>query len=155
MGFGIEPEQLHEPFSVSTTVGEPITAALVYKDCVVTVRDRDTMADLIELGMVDFDVIIGMDCLYSCFPKFNGRTRTMRLEFPNEPVVEWKRDNVVPRSRFIYYLKATKMINKGYELLRIPPDREIDFGIDVMPSTQPIYIPPYRMAPAELKELKK
>ncbi|XP_070007110.1 uncharacterized protein [Nicotiana sylvestris] len=32
---------------------------------------------------------------------------------------------------------------------------EIDFGIDVMQGTQPISIPPYRMTPAELKELKE
>ena len=37
----------------------------------------------------------------------------------------------------------------------LPPDRDIDFCIDVEPGTQPISIPPYLMAPAELKELKE
>ena len=37
----------------------------------------------------------------------------------------------------------------------VPLEREIDFGIDLFPDTQPISIPPYRMAPAELKELKE
>ncbi|XP_070041615.1 uncharacterized protein [Nicotiana tomentosiformis] len=37
----------------------------------------------------------------------------------------------------------------------IPPDREIEFGIDTLPGTQPISIPPYRMASVELNELKK
>ena len=41
------------------------------------------------------------------------------------------------------------------ELLGIPPEREIEFGIDLLPDTQPISISPYRMAPAELKELKE
>lgn len=41
------------------------------------------------------------------------------------------------------------------ELPGIPPDREIDFGIDVLPDTQPISILLYRMAPAELRELKE
>ncbi|WMV50243.1 hypothetical protein MTR67_043628 [Solanum verrucosum] len=40
------------------------------------------------------------------------------------------------------------------ELPGIPPEREIDFAIDMLPGTQPISIPPYRMAPNELKELK-
>ncbi|XP_070009969.1 uncharacterized protein [Nicotiana sylvestris] len=88
MKFGIEPDQLHEPFSVSTLVGESIVTARVYRGCVVTVRGRDTMVDLIELGMVDFYVIMGMDWLYSCFFKLDCWTRTMRLEFPNELVVE-------------------------------------------------------------------
>ena len=36
----------------------------------------------------------------------------------------------------------------------LPPKREIDFPIDLVPGTAPISLPPYRMAPAELKELK-
>ncbi|XP_075111726.1 uncharacterized protein LOC142181934 [Nicotiana tabacum] len=41
------------------------------------------------------------------------------------------------------------------ELPGIPPDRDIDFGIDVLPDTRPVSIPLYRTAPAELRELKE
>ena len=41
------------------------------------------------------------------------------------------------------------------ELSRLPPHREIEFCIDVISDIAPISMPPYRMAPAELKELKK
>ena len=41
------------------------------------------------------------------------------------------------------------------DFLGLPPDRDIDFCIDVEPGTRPISIPPYRMAPAELKQLKE
>ena len=40
------------------------------------------------------------------------------------------------------------------DLLGIPPDREIDFQIELAPGTEPISKAPYRMAPSELKELK-
>ena len=40
------------------------------------------------------------------------------------------------------------------DLPGLPPEREIDFPIDLVPGTTPISLPPYIMAPAELKELK-
>ena len=40
------------------------------------------------------------------------------------------------------------------DLPGLPPDREIEFEIELAPGTEPISIAPYRMAPAELKELK-
>ena len=40
------------------------------------------------------------------------------------------------------------------ELLELPPKREIKFCINLIPSTQPISILPYRIAPIELKILK-
>ena len=36
----------------------------------------------------------------------------------------------------------------------LPPDREVEFTIDLIPGTEPISISPYRMSPAELRELK-
>ncbi|KAK8662625.1 hypothetical protein V6N13_024516 [Hibiscus sabdariffa] len=37
----------------------------------------------------------------------------------------------------------------------LPPTREVEFGIDIHPGTNPVSITPYRMAPIELIELKK
>jgi hypothetical protein len=41
------------------------------------------------------------------------------------------------------------------ELLGMPPDREVEFVIDLLPGTAPISKRPYRMSVEELKELKK
>ncbi|XP_027066637.2 uncharacterized protein [Coffea arabica] len=40
------------------------------------------------------------------------------------------------------------------ELVTLPPEREIEFKIDLLPRTSPISKTSYRMAPAKLKELK-
>ena len=40
------------------------------------------------------------------------------------------------------------------DIASLPPDREVEFTIDLIPRTEPISIPPYRMAPTELRELK-
>jgi len=41
------------------------------------------------------------------------------------------------------------------EILGLPPKREIEFAIDLIPGAGPVSITPYRMTPAELAELKK
>ena len=40
-------------------------------------------------------------------------------------------------------------------LPRMPPDRDIEFIIDIVPGTSPIAKRPYRMVASELAELKK
>ncbi|KAH0784113.1 hypothetical protein KY290_003711 [Solanum tuberosum] len=184
--FEVLPERLCEPFCVSTPVGDSILAERVYRDPV-SINHKSTMADLVELDMVDFDVILGMDWLHASYASIDCRTRVVKFQFPSEPVLEWSSSSAVPKGRFISYLKARKLVSKGciYHLVRvhdssveipqfqsvpivrefpevfpddlprIPPEREIDFGIDLILDTRPISIPPYRMAPAELKELKE
>ncbi|MDV3140055.1 MAG: hypothetical protein Q8765_02550 [Sweet potato little leaf phytoplasma] len=41
------------------------------------------------------------------------------------------------------------------EVPGLPPKREVEFGIDLIPGTGPISIAPYRMAPPEIAKLKK
>ncbi|KAA3466761.1 DNA/RNA polymerases superfamily protein [Gossypium australe] len=40
------------------------------------------------------------------------------------------------------------------ELPGLPPSREVEFGIELIPGTAPVTIAPYRMVPKELTELK-
>ena len=41
------------------------------------------------------------------------------------------------------------------EIPELPPSRDVDFSIDLIPEAGPVSMAPYRMAPAELAELKK
>ena len=87
ISFEISPEQLSEPFSVSTLVGESILTERVYHDCSIFVRHKSIMADLIELDMVDFHVILGMDLLHAYYASIDCRTRVIKFKIPNDLVV--------------------------------------------------------------------
>jgi hypothetical protein len=41
------------------------------------------------------------------------------------------------------------------ELTSLPPSREMEFTIDLVPEAEPVSRTPYRMAPTKLKELKE
>ncbi|WMV24317.1 hypothetical protein MTR67_017702 [Solanum verrucosum] len=127
MRYDVLPEVLIEPFSISTRVGDSLVAKRVYRRCPVSLSYRVTLIDLVELDMIDFDVIL-------------VRVRDVESEaltLESVPIVK----------EFLEVFPN--------DLPGVPPKREIDFGIDLLPNTQPIFIPPYRMAPMELKELKE
>ena len=68
--FNILPDVLHEPFIVSTTMGELGVEKRVYRNCPIILPNRVFYVELVELDMLDFDVILGMHwfraffCLY-------------------------------------------------------------------------------------------
>ena len=59
--FSVSPKTLSEPFLVSTKVGDQVVARLVHRNCPVTFSQKVTSSNLVELEMVDFGVILGMD----------------------------------------------------------------------------------------------
>ncbi|XP_075087830.1 uncharacterized protein LOC107823350 [Nicotiana tabacum] len=185
--FNRQPELLNDPFLVAIPVGESLLAEYVYRACQIRVEGRDTLADLIVLGMIDFDMLMGIDWLSFCYAIVDCHAKIVKFEIPNEPSFVLKGGQVPKTCKVVSFMKAQRLLKKGFsgllaivndirketicienvlvgrefsdvfpeDLPGLPPVREIDFGVDLLPDTQPISIPPYRMAPAELRELKQ
>ena len=65
--------------------------------------------------------------------------------------------SVLNTTRIDIKIETISVINEfpnvfSEDLPDLPPDRDIEFVIDVMPGTAPISKAPYRMAPAEIKK---
>ena len=150
------------------------------------IQNKDFPADLIVLGIHDFDIVLGMDWLSRHRATLDCYKKEVRLVRPEEPGVIFRgiRREIAPT--LINAMTTLKMLRKGYQgylefvvdrrqegtrledipivkdfpdvfpddISSLPPDRAIEFVIELIPGTKPISIPPYRMAPAELKELK-
>ncbi|WMV19661.1 hypothetical protein MTR67_013046 [Solanum verrucosum] len=78
-------------------VGESIVARRVYGDYTVEIIHRQTSVDLVELEMINFDVIMGMDWLASCYANVECWTKIVKFHFPGEAVSEWKGDTTTPK----------------------------------------------------------
>ncbi|WRX14561.1 hypothetical protein QQP08_007048 [Theobroma cacao] len=76
---------LREPLIVTTPLEEVFMAKYVYKSCVVRVKSKDTLADLVLLMTLDFDVILDMNWLAPCFTKVDCHYKHVKLNFSMSP----------------------------------------------------------------------
>ncbi|KAA0026003.1 ty3-gypsy retrotransposon protein [Cucumis melo var. makuwa] len=144
---GLEVEPLGSVLSVSTPSREVLLSKEKIKACRVEIANHILDVTLLVLDMQDFDVILGMDWLSANHASIDyfgylghpgKRSRYQRTR--SFPVLRTSGKGV-PRC----FPRRASMI--------LPP-REVDFAIELESGTAPILRAPYRMAPAELKELK-
>ncbi|XP_020272318.1 uncharacterized protein LOC109847502 [Asparagus officinalis] len=95
---------------------------------------------------IRFDVILGMDWLYNFHAMIDCRHRSVVFKIPGHPEFEFMRGSKVMEQ--LEYQAV--MDGPG-----LPPDRDIEFVIDIIPGVAPISKPPYRMPIVVLKELRK
>jgi hypothetical protein len=122
-------------------------------------------ADLIILGTKGLDVVLGMDWM----SKYQGHIECARkaITVTSSDGVQIEHIATMP-SRKAYYKKSVTgptldqvLVVCEYpdvfpeELPGMPPDRDIEFIIELIPGIAPIAQRPYRMNPQELEELKR
>jgi hypothetical protein len=120
--------------------------------------------DLLLLDLEGMDVLLGMDWMTRHRVSLDIFSRTVEIDSPDhEPIILY-----LPRrecsNSYAYAIEGIKLkdIPIVYEypdafpadLPGMPPDRDIEFIIELQPGTAPISKRPYRMPPNELAELK-
>ncbi|XP_075515829.1 uncharacterized protein LOC142550636 [Primulina tabacum] len=60
---GRKPDKLAEPLRIATPTSKAVETHEIYRDCRISISNQPFSADLIQLIMVDFDIILGMDWL--------------------------------------------------------------------------------------------
>ena len=136
------------------------------QNVVIEFEGLEFYANLIVLENKGLDVILGMDWLTTnkgfidCFNRTviltHHHGKTIKIAAQERPMSRQPKLNKVD----VLELRKVPVVCEfpgvfPEELLGIPPDREIEFIIELAPGTTPIYKKPYRMAPSELVEIKK
>jgi hypothetical protein len=120
------------------------------------------LANLIVLESKGIDVILGMDWL----SKHNGQIacakKAVRLTTSSSKELEYVAENLVTNKAasnwiVLNHIDVVFEFPDGFleELPGMPPDCKIEFVIELVPGTAPIFKRPYRMATNPLAELKE
>nr|GEZ55134.1 putative reverse transcriptase domain-containing protein [Tanacetum cinerariifolium] len=109
---------------------------------------------LIELGTLD--VIIDMDWLVEQDTVIVYGNKVVHEPYKNKTLVV-EGDRGASRLKVISCIKARKFIERGFpdDLPGLPPPRQVEFRIDLVPGATPVARAPYRLALSEMKELAK
>ncbi|KAA3483961.1 Transposon Ty3-I Gag-Pol polyprotein [Gossypium australe] len=142
---------------VSNPLGKCVLVDKVCKNCPLMFRDICFPANLVLLPFYEFDIILGMDWLTLHHAIVNCKRKSINLRSQNSEMVRVESSDLNGLLAVVSSMKALSYVRKDLfpeELPGLAPIREVEFGIELVPEMTPISIAPYRMALAELKELK-
>jgi hypothetical protein len=145
--------------------GSQVRAHLTCEGVPIVIHGVSFQADLIILGTKGLDVVLGMDWM----SKYQGHIDCARkaITVTSGDGVQIEHIATMPSHKVYYKMSVAGptldqvLVVCEYpdvfleELPGMPPDRDIEFIIELIPETAPIAQRPYRMNLQELEELKK
>ncbi|GJT24947.1 putative reverse transcriptase domain-containing protein [Tanacetum coccineum] len=154
----IHPTTLDTNYSVELADGKSLTTTTVLRGCTLNLQNYLFKIDLLPIELGSFDVIVGMDWMAEhraevvCYEKY------IRVPYGNDMlIVQGERSGVKNESRLevISSIRMQKNFSEVFpeDLPGLPPTRQVEFHIELIPRAAPVARAPYHLAPAEMKEL--
>nr|GEW19079.1 putative reverse transcriptase domain-containing protein [Tanacetum cinerariifolium] len=133
-------------YNVEIADGRIIELNTIIRDCTLNFLNHPFNIDLLPVELGSFDVIVGMDWLSRYDAIIACAEKLVRIPFGNEILTihgEGSNDRNESQLNIISCSKAQY----------IPPTRQVEFRIDLVPGAAPVVRAPYQLAPSEMKEL--
>ena len=179
---GLEVEALVKPLYVSSPLGIRARIGMICRGCELDISRILLTVDLRVMDMSEFDVILGMDWLtaYRVVIDCEHKRVTAYTQDGTRVVFYGEKHDILPQTVYesscqgqlagsLTSLTLEDEVRSDLDLPRVvceyedvfpdelpglPPQRVVDFGIELHPGTSPISMTPHRMAPIELQELR-
>ncbi|GJS62518.1 putative reverse transcriptase domain-containing protein [Tanacetum coccineum] len=158
---GLEPSDLGFKYEIEIASGQLVEIDKVIKGCKLEIEGHIFDIDLIPFGHGSFDVIIGMDWLSNYKAEIIFHEKVVRIPLPDGNMLRVLGERPEEKVRFLMGVKKQEeiVVVRDFpevfpdDLSGLPPIREIEFRIELIPGATPVAKSPYRLAPSELEEL--
>nr|GEY51084.1 hypothetical protein [Tanacetum cinerariifolium] len=151
----IEPVRQNISYEVELADERIVSKNTVLKGCILKLVDHLFKIDLMPIELGTFDIVIEMDWLVERDAIIVCGKKEVHIPVKNEPVVFSSCDG--ERTKGEAFGRCTS--NLGFpevfpdDLPGLPPPRQVEFRIELVPGATPIARAPYQLAPSEMKEL--
>ncbi|GJU55649.1 putative reverse transcriptase domain-containing protein [Tanacetum coccineum] len=162
---GLEPSELGFKYEIEIASGQLVEIDKVIKGCKLEIKGYVFDINLIPFGHGSFDMIIGMDWLSNYKAEIICHEKVVRIPLPDGKVLRVVGERPEEKARLLMSAKASDKKQEEIVVVRdfpevfpddlsgLPPIREIEFRIELIPGATPVAKSPYRLAPSEMEEL--
>ncbi|GJU77274.1 putative reverse transcriptase domain-containing protein [Tanacetum coccineum] len=161
----ITPSSLGFSYEIEIASGQLVEINKVIRGCKLEIEGYAFDIDLVLFGHGSFDVIIGMDWLSRHRAKIIFHKRVVQIPLPHGEMLRVYKERPEEKVKRLMSAKAEEpkleditIVQNFFEvfphdLSGLPPSREVEFYIDLIPRAMPVVNSPYRLAPTEMEEL--
>ncbi|GKD26792.1 putative reverse transcriptase domain-containing protein [Tanacetum coccineum] len=135
----MKPSVISLGYEIKIASGVKVETNKIIRGCRLELDSRTFIIDLIPFGYGSFSVIVGMDWLSKLRAKIVCYEKIVQIPLSNGDILK-SIENVRKETR-----------NK--DLSGLPPSREVEFRIGLIPGAMPVAKSPYRLAPTKMQEL--
>jgi hypothetical protein len=156
-------EHMSTPYMILTPGGNIITKQLV-TNAPLNLGGRVYKTHPIVLDGQVIDVILGMSWMRDHKALLDTASHTVQLDSPNHGVVVLQLPSPSRTTPSLHHTTAQKLEDIHVtcefpdvftkDFTGMPPNRDVEFTIELQPGTAPISRRPYKMTPNKLEELK-
>ncbi|GJX10285.1 retrotransposon protein, putative, ty3-gypsy subclass [Tanacetum coccineum] len=154
----ITPDTLDVSYAVELADGRISETNTVLRGCTLGLLGHPFNIDLMPIDLGSFDVIIGMDWLANHHAVIVCDEKIVQIPYGDEVLiiqVTKKETEDKSEEKRLEDVPIVRDFPKVFpeDLPGLPPTRQVEFQIDLVPGAAPVARAPYRLASSELQEL--
>ncbi|GJS37313.1 putative reverse transcriptase domain-containing protein [Tanacetum coccineum] len=161
----VKPSFVNPGYVIEVADGKKVEVDRIIRDCKLELGTSLFTIDLIPLGHRSFDVIVGVDWLFKHKAEIVCHEKVVRIPLESGEILRVQGERTPGIAKALSNVKVDEpkfsdiSIVRDFvevfpeDLSRLPPQRQVEFRIDLVLGATPVAKSPYRLAPSEMQEL--